>query len=163
MAGFVLGPGEGPVHEFHGSVVVIKASGEDTLGQLGVMEFSYPPGLLVHPYVHDGEDEMFYLLAGELTGFAVTASGRRGRAALCSFLATSCTASPSPAVNPPRLWSSPGRPSLTARSRRAEHPPIPRAPQATRPVPSLHSDAITISRRKEPAHARNGAVHHRGR
>jgi len=69
MAGFVLGPGEGPVHEFHGSVVVIKASGEDTLGQLGVMEFSYPPGLRVHPHVHDGEDEMFYLLAGELTGF----------------------------------------------------------------------------------------------
>jgi len=25
--------------------VVIKASGGDTLGQLGVLEFSYPPGL----------------------------------------------------------------------------------------------------------------------
>jgi hypothetical protein len=61
MAGFVLGPGEGPVHEFHGSMVVIKASGEDTLGQLGVMEFSYPPDLRVHPHVHDGEGEMFYL------------------------------------------------------------------------------------------------------
>ena len=33
------------------------------------MEFSYPPDLRVHPHVHDGEDEMFYLLAGELTGF----------------------------------------------------------------------------------------------
>jgi quercetin dioxygenase-like cupin family protein len=69
MAGFVLGPGEGPAHEFHGSMVVIKASGRDTRGQLGVMEFSYPPGLRVHPHVHDGEDEMFYVLAGELTGF----------------------------------------------------------------------------------------------
>jgi hypothetical protein len=58
MAGFVLGPGEGPAREFHGSMVVIKASGPDTLGQLGVMEFSYPPGLRVHPHVHDGEDEI---------------------------------------------------------------------------------------------------------
>jgi hypothetical protein len=31
MAGFVLGPGEGRVYEFHGSTVVIKASGEDSL------------------------------------------------------------------------------------------------------------------------------------
>jgi quercetin dioxygenase-like cupin family protein len=69
MSGFVLGPGEGPVCGFHGSSVVIKASGEHTLGQLAVMEFAYPPGLSVHEHVHDGEDEMFYLLAGELTGF----------------------------------------------------------------------------------------------
>jgi quercetin dioxygenase-like cupin family protein len=69
MSGFVLGPGEGPAYEFHGSTVVIKASGDDTLGQLGVMESVYPPALSVHPHVHDGEDEMFYLLEGELTGF----------------------------------------------------------------------------------------------
>jgi quercetin dioxygenase-like cupin family protein len=48
---------------------VIKASGEHTLGQLSVMESTYPPGLSVHEHVHAGEDEMFYLLAGELTGF----------------------------------------------------------------------------------------------
>ena len=69
MPGFVLGPGEGRVHEFHGASVVIKASGDDTLGQLGVLEFSYPPGLTVHPHVHAGEDEMFYVLTGELTGY----------------------------------------------------------------------------------------------
>jgi quercetin dioxygenase-like cupin family protein len=69
MSGFVLGPGEGPAYDFHGSTVVIKASGDDTLGQLGVMESVYPPALSVHPHVHDGEDEMFYLLEGELTGF----------------------------------------------------------------------------------------------
>ena len=45
MSGFVLGPGAGPAYDFHGAGVVIKASGRDTLGQLGVMEFSYPPGL----------------------------------------------------------------------------------------------------------------------
>ena len=69
MSGFALGPHEGPAYGFHGSTVVIKASGEHTLGQLAVMESTYPPGLSVHEHVHPGEDEMFYLLAGELTGF----------------------------------------------------------------------------------------------
>jgi len=69
MSGFVFGPGEGQAYDFHGASVMIKASGDDTLGQLGVMEFSYPPGLSVHPHVHAGEDEMFYVLEGELTGY----------------------------------------------------------------------------------------------
>src|ERR1700722_13950694 len=69
MTGFVLGPGEGPSYDFHGAGVVIKASGDDTLGQLGGMESAYPPGLTARPHVHAGEDEMFYLLEGELTGF----------------------------------------------------------------------------------------------
>ncbi|HYZ56835.1 MAG TPA: cupin domain-containing protein [Streptosporangiaceae bacterium] len=47
---------------------MIKASGEDTVGQLSVMESTYPPGLSVPEHVHRGE-EIFYLLAGELTGF----------------------------------------------------------------------------------------------
>jgi quercetin dioxygenase-like cupin family protein len=68
VAGFVLRPGEGPVYGFHGARVVIKASGEDTLGQVGVMESTYPPGLFVREHVHAGEDEMFYVLAGELSG-----------------------------------------------------------------------------------------------
>jgi quercetin dioxygenase-like cupin family protein len=74
VQGFVLGRGEGPAYGFHGSVVVIKASGEHTLGQLAVMESAYPPGLTVHQHVHPGEDEMFYLLAGELTGSCGTDS-----------------------------------------------------------------------------------------
>ncbi len=69
MSWFVLGPGEGPAYDFHGAGVVIKASGQDTAGQLGVMEFTYPPALSVHPHVHVGEDEMFFVLEGELTGF----------------------------------------------------------------------------------------------
>ena len=68
-SGFVLGPGEGSAYGFHGSAAVIKASGEDTLGQLGVIESAYPAGLRVREHVHAGEDEMFYLLAGELSGF----------------------------------------------------------------------------------------------
>ena len=68
-SGFVLGPGEGSAYGFHGSVAVIKASGEDTLGQLGVIESVYPAGLSVHEHVHAGEDEMFYLLEGEMEVF----------------------------------------------------------------------------------------------
>ena len=69
MSGFILGAREGPAYDFHGARIVIKASGTDTLGQLGVMESAYPPALSVRPHVHAGEDEMFYLLEGELTGF----------------------------------------------------------------------------------------------
>jgi quercetin dioxygenase-like cupin family protein len=32
------------------------------------MDFRYPPGLSVPRHVHDGEDEMFDLLEGELQG-----------------------------------------------------------------------------------------------
>ena len=69
MAGFVLRPGEGPAYGFHGARILIKASGDDTRGQLGVMESFYPAGLSVHTHVHAGEDEMLYLLDGELAGF----------------------------------------------------------------------------------------------
>jgi len=48
---------------------VIKARGDQTFGQLAVMESTYPAGLSVHEHVHAGEDEMFYLLAGELSVF----------------------------------------------------------------------------------------------
>ena len=54
---------------YPGAGVVIKASGQDTLGQRGVMESVYPPGLVVREHVHEGEDEMFYVLDGELSGF----------------------------------------------------------------------------------------------
>jgi quercetin dioxygenase-like cupin family protein len=68
MSGFVLDPQGGDAYGFHGSRVLIKASGNDTLGQLAVIESVYPPGLSVHVHVHDGEDEMFYVIAGELAG-----------------------------------------------------------------------------------------------
>src|SRR5215475_5275477 len=68
MPGFVLGPQGGAAYGFRGSRVLIKASCKDTLGQLAVLESVYPPGLSVHVHVHDGEDEMFYVIAGELSG-----------------------------------------------------------------------------------------------
>jgi quercetin dioxygenase-like cupin family protein len=112
MSGFVLGPDEGPAYGFHGSLAVIKASGEDTLGQLCVIESTYPPGLSVHVHVHDGEDEMFYVLAGELTGTCGDESWTAGAGSFV-FVARGCphgftVTSDEPAValvitGPPRL------------------------------------------------------------
>jgi quercetin dioxygenase-like cupin family protein len=67
LPGFALGPAEGRAYGFHGSTVVMKATGAATLGQLAVMESTCPAGLAVDEHVHDGEDEMFYLLAGEIS------------------------------------------------------------------------------------------------
>jgi quercetin dioxygenase-like cupin family protein len=69
VPGFALEPGGGPAYLFHGAAVVIKIGGEHTLGQLAVMEATYPAGLSVPEHVHAGEDEMFYVLAGELSVF----------------------------------------------------------------------------------------------
>jgi quercetin dioxygenase-like cupin family protein len=69
VSGFALAAGDGPGYLFHGATVVIKASGDDTAGQLAVLEATYPAGLSVREHVHADEDEMFYLLAGELSVF----------------------------------------------------------------------------------------------
>jgi uncharacterized cupin superfamily protein len=92
-SGFVLGPGEGSAYGFHGSVAVIKASGEDTFGQLGVIESVYPAALSVHEHVHAGEDEMFYLLGGSWTCSAGRTAGPSARGASSSCRATGRTAS----------------------------------------------------------------------
>lgn len=69
MSGYVHGVGAGDAYDWREARVVIKASGQDTMGQLAVMESTYPPGLSVPAHTHSGEDEVFYLLAGELQGF----------------------------------------------------------------------------------------------
>jgi quercetin dioxygenase-like cupin family protein len=82
-AGFRLGPGQGDAYGFHGSTAIIKASGADTHGQLCVIESHYPAGLAVPEHVHADEDEMFYVLAGEL---AVSCGGQRWMATEGSFV-----------------------------------------------------------------------------
>ena len=83
MSGFVLGPGEGPVYGLHGSSVVIKASGEHTLGQLGVMEFGDGGPILLfevrgltnkHPDYPNDVSNQFYTSEGVIT----KGGGRRG-------------------------------------------------------------------------------------
>jgi quercetin dioxygenase-like cupin family protein len=69
MSGFVHAPGEGAGYDWRGARVTIKAAAADTHGQLAFLEFTYPAGLSVPRHFHAGEDEMFYLVEGELRGF----------------------------------------------------------------------------------------------
>jgi Uncharacterized conserved protein, contains double-stranded beta-helix domain len=69
VSGYVRAPHEGDTYDFRGGRFVVKASGADTSGQVAVMESTCPPGLSVPAHVHAGEDEMLYVLAGELQGF----------------------------------------------------------------------------------------------
>ncbi|MFC5139984.1 cupin domain-containing protein [Actinomycetospora rhizophila] len=69
MSFFVKGAGEGDRYGFGGAVFTVKASGTDTEGRVGVMEQAAPGGLTVPPHTHEGEDEMFYVLEGEVRGF----------------------------------------------------------------------------------------------
>ena len=137
MPGFVLGPGDGAVYDFHGASVVINASGDDTLGQLAVMESVYPPGLSVHPHVHAGEDEMFYLLSGELVGYCGNENWTATAGTFVFVPATRSTASPSPATRPRGRSSLPARRNSTARS-----------PPAKRDVAPC---VIRAARRRHPA------------
>ena len=69
MSFFVRPAGEGERYEFDGTTFTVKASGADTEGRVGVMEQSAPAGLTVPAHTHEGEDEAFYVLDGELRGF----------------------------------------------------------------------------------------------
>lgn len=68
MSGYVRRLGEGDTYDWRGARIVMKTTSADTVGQLAAMESTYPPGLSVPTHFHAGEDEMFYLLAGELQG-----------------------------------------------------------------------------------------------
>ena len=53
-----------------------------------MIESVYPAGLSVHEHVHAGEDEMFYLLGGEMEVFCGRTAGPSARAASPSCRAT---------------------------------------------------------------------------
>lgn len=58
--------GEGPSICVAGDTYTIKASKENTKGALAFLEASVPPGAGPMPHVHTREDEVYYVLAGEL-------------------------------------------------------------------------------------------------
>ena len=66
---FVRPAGSGDRYDFDGTTFTVKADGGDTEGRVAVMEQEAPAGLTVPAHTHDGEDEMFYVLSGELAGF----------------------------------------------------------------------------------------------
>jgi mannose-6-phosphate isomerase-like protein (cupin superfamily) len=58
--------GDGLTKWFAGDVYTIKASRESTMGSLGVVEATVPPGGGPIAHAHTNTDEAFYILSGEL-------------------------------------------------------------------------------------------------
>jgi quercetin dioxygenase-like cupin family protein len=62
-----LDSGDGEALWSAGSLMVVKATSEDTHGGLTVIEQECPPGLVSPSHQHDDEEQCLYLLAGSLT------------------------------------------------------------------------------------------------
>jgi mannose-6-phosphate isomerase-like protein (cupin superfamily) len=61
---YVRHDGDGEALWFLGSLVTIKATGDETNGRVTVVEFVNPPGFAPPLHRHLDEDEMFYVLSG---------------------------------------------------------------------------------------------------
>lgn len=59
--------GEGEARWWFGALAEIKATAEDTDGQLCIVEVTEPPGAEAPLHVHHREDEGFWILEGEVT------------------------------------------------------------------------------------------------
>ncbi len=65
-SGYVLGAGAGDTRWFLDTRMTVKAGGAHTGGALTVIEWSAPVGFGPPRHVHHTEDEMFYVLEGEM-------------------------------------------------------------------------------------------------
>ncbi|MGH2784196.1 MAG: quercetin 2,3-dioxygenase [Actinomycetota bacterium] len=63
---FVSKPGQGERLAFMGQVSFVRARGDQTGGILSMTETRTPTGGGPPPHVHEREDEMFFVLEGEL-------------------------------------------------------------------------------------------------
>jgi quercetin dioxygenase-like cupin family protein len=64
---YTLGPSDGEAVWLQGGLCLIKASGEQTGEQFALAEQVMPKGMATPIHVQPDEDELFYVLAGELT------------------------------------------------------------------------------------------------
>jgi quercetin dioxygenase-like cupin family protein len=65
-AGYVLDAGDGEHTWFSGTLMSVKAGGEQTRAGFTLIEVSQPPRFVVPPHIHDDEEEAFYVLEGQL-------------------------------------------------------------------------------------------------
>lgn len=63
----ILGPGDGEHLWFLGTLMTVKAGGDVTGGNLSVIEATMPPGFGPPLHRHDVEDELFFVIEGEMT------------------------------------------------------------------------------------------------
>lgn len=59
--------GQGHDYWVWGDLYSFKATGEETSGKYALVEMTANPGSGTPPHIHHAEDEMFYVLKGELT------------------------------------------------------------------------------------------------
>lgn len=62
----LLAPGEGSHYDFLSNCFTVKVGARETGGVLTAIEFTGPPGFAPPPHRHDIEDELFYVLEGEV-------------------------------------------------------------------------------------------------
>lgn len=63
----LVAPGEGEHWWMLGTLMTTKAGPDVTAGRLTVVEMELPPGYAVPPHQHRDEEELFYVLDGEVT------------------------------------------------------------------------------------------------
>lgn len=68
-AAYTLAPGEGQAVWFLGTLMTVKAEAARTDGAYMVVECLLAPGFGPPPHLHHRDDEAFYILEGELSGF----------------------------------------------------------------------------------------------
>ena len=61
-----LASSEGEALWWFDGLATVKVSGEQSGGQFSLIEMLYPAGAIVPRHVHHREDELFYLIEGEL-------------------------------------------------------------------------------------------------
>jgi quercetin dioxygenase-like cupin family protein len=67
MPGTIVPPGHGDLLEFPEWQVLIKLSAADTAGTMSVLETTHDPGDGASAHIHTLENEMFFVLDGEVT------------------------------------------------------------------------------------------------
>ncbi|MEP6752996.1 MAG: quercetin 2,3-dioxygenase [Candidatus Dormiibacterota bacterium] len=64
--GYALQPDEGEALWFNGTLVIVKASAEQTEGRYGAVEFRGNKGFAAPLHIHRHDDELFIVLAGKV-------------------------------------------------------------------------------------------------
>lgn len=66
MSKSLLGPGEGLKGNVFGIDMTRRVSGDDTDGALFAVEFELPSGEKIPPHIHHNEEEILYVVDGEV-------------------------------------------------------------------------------------------------
>src|SRR5260370_24766213 len=66
MTTLVIPPREGKAVSLGGFGAIFKISGDSSEGRFSIVEHPIDPGRMVHPPVHAIEDELSYILEGEI-------------------------------------------------------------------------------------------------